>query len=291
MTVKPSKRVRRQRWYMTISLVLILFILGTIALFTFHTQSLTHHLKEQINLIVELNTDAVAPTIEKLERHLMSQNYVNAGAVRFVSKEEGAQSLREDFGDDFLELGLPNPLRDIFVVNLKSTYVHADSLGLVKSDIMQFDAVQDIYYQQELLKLISDNVQRLTWGSSVLGIILLLVAIALIHNTVGLSLFADRFLIKNMQLVGATWAFIRRPYLKRNFWISIIAALLAAGGVILLSHFLNRSIPGLNLLKEPFEIGIFVVIILVFSVILVRWSTRRSVNRYLRGDTDDLYNA
>lgn len=291
MTERSKNRVRRQRWYTTISLTLILFILGCLGLFTFHTQSISQNLKEQINIIVELKSDATKSKIDRLESHLIKQYYIKQNSVTFIDKETGAAFLREDFGDDFLALGLPNPLYDIFTFNVSANYIHQDSLAGIKSKLLTFPIVQDVFYERQILDLIASNLPRINWAMAVLGIILILVSITLIYHTIGLSMYADRFLIKNMQLVGAKWSFIRKPYLKQSTGISLISAILAIGGVLGLTYWLNHSIPGLQLLANGLEIAIFAGILIIFSVILIRWSTRRAVNRHLKSDLDDLYTA
>ncbi len=289
MSQRTDKRYKPNYFYVVFSVSLLLFLLSGFGLLLLKTNRVFKHLKENIDLIVELKNDAPQSAIDRLKEYIDSNPAVKSKSYRFISKEEGARFLAEEFGEDFMLLGLPNPLYDLITFNVNADYMQRDSLHSITSKIDAFEIVNDVYYQNNMVNYITDNIQRITYAAIVISFILLLVVVVLIHNTVKLSLYSNRFLVKNMQLVGASWGFISRPYLKRSFWNGILSACLAIGLVFLTIYLLEEILPGTIFLYPIIDLILLIVVIFAVSILINLFSTYYTVNKYLKMRVDDLY--
>lgn len=275
--------------YAIISVALVLFLLGMFGLITIHAQRLVTAFKERVNVLVELPDGVRTEDVQDLERYLENSLFTKAGSVVFTSKEAAAQEMSEAFGEDFLKLDLPNPLHDVINFNVRANYLDADSLAQVADKLRLHPHVSAVYYQENLVDVIAKNVQNLSWITLSIGLFFIFVAIVLIHNTIRLALFANRFLIKNMELVGASWGFISRPYLIRSVQYGILSGLLAIGGLIFGILWVQKALPELSTLGNWWSFSLLFVFLLVIGVLINLGSTYYVVNKYLRMRVDDLY--
>lgn len=282
-------RPRPNYLYSIISVALVLFTLGFFALVVLNARQMVQGLKEKVNLIVELKPEAGEAEARQLEQRLAGSVFAKSGSVTYISKNEAADIMREDFGEDFLKLDLPNPLYDVITFNVKATYMNADSLQQIRAQLMEEPPVSDIFYQESLVDEISENISSISLVG--LGILLFSVFIAatLIHNTVRLALYANRFLIKNMELVGASWEFISRPYLQRSAWHGALSGMLASAGLLALYYWFQHTIPGLNGAYNWPGFFALTLVLCVLGVAINTLSTYLVVRKYLKMRVDDLY--
>lgn len=268
---------------------LVLFLLGAFGLSVLQANLLVKAFKERINLMVELQPDMDDFLIEKLTEHLSSAVYTKAGTVTYISKEAGAQLLKEEFGEDFFKLNMPNPLYDVVRFNVKSDFLTADQIAAIQAELRQRPEVSDVFYQESVIDKVADNVKRFAWVIFGLAVIMILIAVTMINNTIKLALYTDRFLVKNKQLVGATWGFISRPYLLRSFRHGLLSSCFAIAGLIALLWVIEQITPELALEQD------FRLILLIFGAIIIVGtalsyiSTYFVINKYLRMRVDDLY--
>lgn len=275
--------------YAIISVALVLFLLGFFGMLAIQANSLVQYYKEQINIMVELKANATPVVIDSLKTSLQTAAYVKDQAVRFISKEEALELLREDFGEDFMKLDLPNPLYDVLVFNVHAAYMHSDSLKTLRETLRSSPYISDVYYQESLVDVLMQNIQRIGWIALGVGVFFSFIAFVLIHNTIRLALYANRFLIKNMQLVGASWEFISRPYLLRSIWHGLLSGLLAIGILLGLLFLAERQLPGLKEVQDLLSLGVLFGSLLLFGILISTVSTFYVVNRYLKMRVDDLY--
>lgn len=288
-----AKRKRPNTFYAVLSLTLIQFLFGLFALTIIAGQGLTRQLKEQVKLIIEIKPDANEHDIPQLRAWLARKDYVIPESIEFTDKEQALQSLREELGSDNQKtldaLGLVNPLYDMISFSVQAEYLTEELLQELQSEILLLDGVYDVYYQQSLVEVISMNIRRFAMLGLALTFFALILTISLITSTVRLSMYANRFLIKNMQMVGATWSFIRRPYVQRavrQSFLSTIFAFALLGGLI---YWVRENL-GFNLDFIRVEMLVAgAVVIFLFGLIITLIATRISVNRYLRLKLDDLY--
>ena len=197
--------------------------------------------------------------------------------------------MSDDFGEDFQQLGLPNPFTDMVTFNVQADYLQPDSLAALQYDISELSAVQSVYYQDSFLEEVSNNMRTLAYIAIGLSLFFFVVAITLIHNTIRLALYANRFLIKNMQLVGASWFFISRPYLLRAMGHGFIASVLAISALSAILLWVRQDIPQLILVKNSMLFVYLLLLLIPLGMLLYGLSTYRVVNKYLTMRVDDLY--
>lgn len=282
-------RTKPNYFYSIVSVTLVLFLLGFFALLLLQAQRLVTLFKERVNIIVELREAASPEQIAELRQQLQSSPFTKQGSIAFTSREDAAGIMQHEFGEDFLKLDLPNPFFDVLSFNVKARYMEADSLQAIRSLLREHDYVNDVFYQESLIDNIAANVHRIGYFALGIGFFFILVAIALIHNTIRLALYANRFLIKNMELVGASWEFISRPYLLRAVAHGALSGLLAVGilsGLIWLTQY---RLPELQLLQNISGTLLLFVVLLALGILMTTLSTYYVVNKYLKMRIDDLY--
>lgn len=289
MEKMPVKRSKPHYLYAILSVTSVLFLLGSFGFVVFKAQNLVTGLKENINIIVELKQDYPKDNLQQLRRFMQRGSFLKPGSLKFVSKEDGMRELEKDFGDDVAMLGLPNPLADIFTFNVKASYMQKDSLMNVRQGIREFSIVNDVFYQQQFIQSVTENLNWVSYFLLISGGVLFVIAVFLIYNTVRLALYDNRFLIKNMQLVGASWSFISWPYLWKAIRNGTISAILAISILVLIVFWIENNIPGLDLSNNLADLAILFAIILILGIVINMISTYFAVNKYLKMRVDDLY--
>ena len=271
------------------SIALVLFLLGLFALLMMHAQKLSNHLKENIGFEIVMNSNVKEDNILKLQQELEAMPSVKS--TEYIPKEEAIRRLSEDLGEDFLQwLGNEeNPLLPSIDVRFNADWANNDSLTVIQAQLLKNKDVKEIYYQKSLVDLINQNVNRIGIALMVASLILLIIAITLIRNTIRLSIYSKRFLVRSMQLVGATPAYIRRPFIRSGILQGFLGALLADAFLALLLYGLTKRLPELTFVQDyTIIIGIFVGII-ILGILLGGLSTRLALRKYLHADVDRLY--
>lgn len=281
---------RRPNYLSTIaSVALVLFLIGFFGLLLLQARYLVQSAREQIDLIVELRPENEEGAQAQVIAQLNGADFTRPGSVRFVSREEALEQMSEDMGEDILRLDLPNPLFDVVLFNVKADYLESDSLAHIRTLLQANPAVSDVFYQESLIDKIAGNATRIGWIALFVGLFLIGVAMVLIHNTIRLALHANRFVIKTQELVGATWGFISRPFLRQAIWHGFISSLLAIAALLGVQVWMQTRIPDLPLLEQPVAIGILFVLLLLLGISISWGSTYYVVRKYLRLRVDELY--
>ena len=291
MSEKSSskRRVAGSYFMSMMSIALVLFLLGVFALLMMHAQKLSNHLKENIGFEVVMNSNVKEANILKLQQELDSMPAVKS--TEYITKEEAIRRLSEDLGEDFLQwLGNEeNPLLPSIDVRFNADWANNDSINLIRAQLEKNKDVKEIYYQKSLVNLINQNVNRIGLALMVASLVLLIIAITLIRNTIRLSIYSKRFLVRSMQLVGATPSYIRRPFIRSGITQGFFGALLADAFLALLLYGLTKRLPELTFVQDyKIIIGIFVGV-LILGILLGGLSTRLALQKYLHADIDQLY--
>ena len=284
-----KRRVAGSYFMSLMSIALVLFLLGVFALLMMHAQKLSNHLKENIGFEVVMNSNVKEDKILQLQKELDAMPAVKS--TEYITKEEAIRRLSEDLGEDFLQwLGNEeNPLLPSIDVRFKADYANNDSIAAIQAQLLKNTNVKEIYYQKSLVGLINQNVNRIGIALMVASLVLLIIAITLIRNTIRLSIYSKRFLVRSMQLVGATPAYIRRPFIRSGILQGFFGALLADAFLALLLYGLTKRVPELIFVQDyKIIIGIFVGII-ILGILLGGISTRLALRKYLHADVDRLY--
>jgi cell division transport system permease protein len=286
---KSTKRTKPNYIYSIISVALVLFLLGFFGLIILHAQRLMIVFKEKVNILAELKESSPQSDIETFQLALNNYEFVKDGSVNFISKEEAVELMQEEFGEDFLKLDLPNPFFDVITFNVKAVYLEKDSLQNIREELLSYDAVNDVFYQESLTNNIGKNIRKLGFLALGISLFFILVAVTLIHNTIRLALYSNRFLIKNMELVGASWEFISRPYIMKAILQGVTSSLIALAALGLIMYWVWQDIPEIRELKDIpgyIALGVFLIAI---GILINTLSTYLVVNKYLKMQVDDLY--
>lgn len=288
-----EKHNRRQLTgsYLTsvVSIMLVLFMLGLLGLLVLHAQKLSNHIRENIGFEIIMKPDVKEAEIIRIQKMLDAVPYVKSTV--YITKEEASKRLSRDLGEDFIQwLGdEENPLLPSVDVRFRAAWANNDSLAVIEQNLLKQQAVKEVFYQKSLVHLINQNVRRISIVLLLISVLLLIISIALINNTIRLSIYSKRFLVRSMQLVGATEGFIRKPFVLTGIVQGLIGgflALLMLSGVLYVAI---KNLPELVQLQEmEMVIGLFVGV-LVLGVLLTALFTHLAINKYLRSKTDKLF--
>ena len=282
-----GRRLKTSYISTVVSITLVLFVLGLLGLVMLHARKLSDHVKENLGFSVILHDNAKPAEINHLQKTLDGMPAVKT--TEYVSSELAAETLMEDLGEDFVEFLGYNPLFPSIEVRLIANYANPDSLVLFEGEVMKNRIVREVHYQKDLVSSINENVKKIGLGLLVFSLLLLAIAFALINNTIRLSVFSKRFLIKSMQLVGATQSFIRKPFIIKGMIQGLIGATLAILLLLGLLYGGQRQLPELITFQDTrMLLSLFLMVILLG--IVISWiSTHLAVKKYLRIKTDYLY--
>ena len=285
---KYSHRKIRSSFFSTIvSLSLVLFVLGLLGLVVLNAKKLSDYVKENIGLSIILKDSIRDAEFMSLRKQLDVEPFVKKAT--FVTKEQAAESLKKDLGEDFVKFLGYNPLLSSFDIKLNAAYANADSLQAIEKKLLLNNNVKEVYYQKSLVNVINDNVRKI--GIVLLSFCLLLsvIAIALINNTIRLYIYSKRFIIRTMQLVGATTAFISRPFIIRSVWNGFYSALITIAMLMGLIYTAQNNFPELIGLND-IQLFIQLFVMVMFAGVGITFlSTYFAVKKYLKIQTDDLY--
>lgn len=275
------------------SVTLALMVIGVFGMVVLHAKKLTRVIQESIEIQVYLRKSITDSEINKISRSLDSKQYVlkkeGESGVLLITKDEAAAQFIKDTGEDFKEFLGDNPLSDVLVVNIVPSYQASDSLQWIKSEIESFTGVQEVAYVESLVESINSNLRKI--GIFLIGffVALIIIVIILINNTIKLALFSQRFLIRSMQLVGATGNFIRWPFLKRSVLYGMISGVLASLFLFGFMFYANQKIEDLSLLQNDRNLIILYSGLIILGIIVAFFSTYRAIRKYLKLSLDELY--
>jgi len=270
-----------------LSIGLVLFLLGLLGLLVLNAKKVADHFKEQVTVTIFLKDNAKDVEIKQLEKSLAMADYVKSTV--FVSKEQAAEFMKAESGEDFMDFLGENPLKNSIDVNLKADFVTSEKLQIIADEATSKNFVEDVSYDNDLVNLMNDNVKKISFWVLLLSALFTLIAVLLINSSIRLAVYSKRFTIKTMQMVGATKRFIRKPFILRSVKLGVIGAILALIGMAFVLYFVDKTFPELELLNKPILlIGLFAFIFLVG--IFITWiSTFFATQRFLNLNTDKLY--
>lgn len=273
--------------YSIIGVALVLFLLGSLGWLVINAGQLSKSFKENIEISIILNDNTRDEMGMKLKEIIDHQSFTKSS--QYITKEKAAEQFKKDFGEDFLEVLDINPLYTSVNFHLHSQYMNTDSLIKIEKFIKQSNIVREVFYQKNLVDIMNSNVKRIGIVILVISLFLIFSVIILIDNTIRLAMYSNRFLIKTMQMVGATRWFIAKPFNIRGALNGVISALIAIGGILALKMFAEQWLPEIKVLASPGWMLVLCLSILALGIVISLLSTHRSVIKYLRTQLDDLY--
>lgn len=287
MKQKKKRAIDIQFITACISTSLVLLLLGTVVMVVLTAGRLSDHVRENLELSLLLNDDARTEDVNRIVSYVEAQHY--AKEVRYISKEEILADQTTSMGLDPTEFLGYNPYTASIEVKLKADYANTDSITPIKNRLMRYTQIREISYPSELMDNVNENIQKISALLLALALALSFISFALISNTIKLTIYSQRFLLHTMKLVGASWNFIRRPFLLRNLVIGIASGVLAnaliGGGV----YMLLKHEPQLAHLFTMQTLSIVGGSVMVFGMLITLLCAYASINRFLRMKAGDLY--
>lgn len=273
----------------SISTMLVLLLLGMVVFFVLSANNLSRFMRENIGITIMFSDDVKEPDILKFQKQLNLERYVKETV--YISKEQALKEQTEAMGTDPAEFLGHNPFTASVEMKLKSDYANPDSIDWIQKAIKKNAGVIEINYPQDIMKMVNDNIKKISLVLLSLAGLLTLISFALINNTIRLAIYSKRFLIHTMKLVGASWGFIRKPFLIRNIWSGVLAAILADGILMGGAYMLVNYEPELI---EFITTEVMLTVcgaVFLFGIAITFFCAFISINRYLRMKTSTLYYA
>ncbi len=288
LAAKPYiNKLRSATLTTTVSITLVLFILGLLGLLIINGEKITRSVKEQATIQLFLNGNVKDADVARLQKMLEALSYVKSAA--FISKDSAARQLYRHNKEDFEGLLQYNPLPASLNIHLKADYINMDSIKWIDAKFSAYPQVKEVLYQKSLIDGMNRNIRKVSLVLLGFSVLLLVVALALINNTIRLNIYSRRFTIKTMQLVGATQSFIRRPFMWKGMLNGIYAAGVAYAMLLALMHFAEKQMPDLRQLNDANTYYLLAGVVLFLGIFISSVSTFFALSRYLRLKSDDLY--
>ncbi len=285
---KHSKRRLRFSYLTTImSISLVLFMLGMLGLIILNAQQISNHVKENIGFSIILNKGVKQQEVKHIKDLLDSEPFVKQ--TEFIDPDKAAEEFQEALGEEFVKFIGENPLLPSIDVKLNAAYANPDSLANIEAALLENTKIKEVFYQADLVDAVNTNMKKISLYLLGFSGLLLIIAMALINNTIRLSIYSKRFLIKTMQLVGARHSFIRRPFVMQGIGNGIVAAFIAIGLIVTFLYYLQQQLPELIDFKNIELYGALFLIVIILGIIISWISTNLAVRKYLRIESGDLY--
>ncbi|MDW5287272.1 cell division protein FtsX [Formosa sp. PL04] len=282
-----KRRLISSYFSVVLSIALVLFLLGLLGMLVLNTKKVADHFKEQVVVTIYLKDTAKEVETKQLEKSLSMSDYVKT--TEYVSKEQAAEFMKAENGEDFMNFLGYNPLQNSIDVHLKADFVTSEQLKIISDEALAKTFVDEVRYDNDLVNLMNDNVKRISFWILVVSGVFTLIAVLLINSSIRLSVYSKRFTIKTMQMVGATKHFIRKPFVWKSVKLGIIGAILALIGMAIVFYYLNETFPDLQLLNNPILVGGLFLTIFILGILITWISTFIATQRFLNLKTDQLY--
>ncbi len=290
--LKPTHRYQRRQvvhsyFGIVFSVSLILFVVGVLSILLLNARQVSQHIKEQVVLTIFIDDNAKEVEVNQLETMLKLAAFTRS--VAYISKEQAATEHSADIGEDFMDFLGYNPLKDAIDLRLKGDYVTTHRVDSISAFLAEKPFVSEMVFDRPLVNLLNENIERARLLLLACCLFFLALSIILIHNSIRLSIYAKRMIIKTMQLVGARKRFIRGPFIRTYLLLGMISALIACLGVWALVVNAQTYLPGIDLLMNPQTLLISFIGVFLLSMLISSISARWATQRYLNLKTQSLY--
>ena len=272
-----------------LSVALVLLLMGLFAITASYGSRLVELFKERVDIWLELKPNTPETEVARIVGYVRAQPFVKKESLTFITKEQAAATMRKDLGDEALLEDLPNLMLDVIRFNVKSEFLQADSLSEWRATMKADSVISDLHFEAFSSGNAEQNIKTISWFLLGLALLLVFGAITLIHNTIRLALYANRFIIKNQELVGASWQFIAQPYIKRGLINGIISGILAVACLTALIWTAMKAIPELSIVHDAGVLTAICLGLIALGGLIGGISTRWVVNKFLKMRLDELY--
>ncbi|TKG90124.1 FtsX-like permease family protein [Puteibacter caeruleilacunae] len=290
--MKSSKNRSRKSFvgsYITsfLSISLVLFLMGMLGLVVLNAKRLADYVRENIGLTIILDDDIREAEVVQFQKTIKAADFTKS--TRYIDKEQAAKELSEDLGEDFVGFLGYNPLQEVIDVKLHAGYSNPDSMLVLEKYFSGNPLVKEVHYQKDLVSIINRNLNRIGGFLLIFSGVLLLIFFVLINNTIRMGVYAQRFVINTMMLVGATRAFIRRPFIFRSVVIGVLGSSVASVLLLGLIYGFHDQLEAFINFHDMNMLGFLIVLVFLLGIFISWFSTRFAVDRYLRMKFDDLF--
>lgn len=282
-----KRRLISSYFSVVISIALVLFLLGLLGLLVLNTKKIADHFKEQIALTIYLKDTAKEVEITQLNKSLALAEYTKS--TTYVTKEEAAEAHSKEIGEDFMEFLGYNPLQNSIDVYFKADYISSGEVDTIAAELTEKSFVDEVVYDKPLISLLNENVTKISFWILAISAIFTFIAVLLINSSIRLSVYSKRFIIKTMQMVGATKSFIRKPFIFKSVQLGMIGALMALIGMGIVLYYMDKSFPELELLSDVSILAALFLGVFLMGAIITWLSTFFATQRFLNLKTDELY--
>ncbi len=282
-----KRRLHSSYASVVISIALVLLMIGVLSLVLLKSTKVANHFKEEVVVSLFLKDSITKKQTENLREFLTKEKFTKT--IFYISKESAAKAYSEDLGEDFLEFLGKNPLKNCIDLYLNADYVTPEKMIDLEKSLSKNQFISEVSYNKPLVEQLTKNIKKISLWLLILSGFFSLVAVLLINSSIRLSIYAKRFNIKTMQMVGATKSFIRRPFILQSIKLGLLAAVLALIGLAVIIYNLDKNIPTLELLKDYISLGYVAAVVVVIAFVLTWLSTFFATQRFLNLQTNDLY--
>lgn len=282
-----KSRLRSSYFTVIVSISLVLFMLGLLGFVLLNANKLSNHVKENLGFSIIIKDGVKEVDIIKLQKSLDAARYTKI--TTYIDKEQAAEELQKELGEDFISFLGYNPLLPSLDVRLKANYANADSLKWIKNELAQNTKIKEINYQESLISAVNKNIRKISLVILGFSGLLLIISIALINNSIRLAIYSKRFIIKTMQLVGATSGFIRTPFILRSIINGVYGAIISTILLVGVVYYSQQAIPELFEIQDLELMLSMIGLVFLFGILITWISTSLAVRRYLRLRADKLY--
>jgi len=285
-----KRRLRSSYFSVIMSIAFVLFLIGLLGLLVLNTKNVSDYFKEQASLTIFLNDDLEEDRLAAFQKSLMAKEYTKS--ITYISKEEALEIMKKEIGEDPMEMLDFNPLKNAIELFVKAEFVTPNKMEEIQKTLAKNNYVFEASYKKSLIDLLTKNVKRISLWVLFFSVLFALIAMLLINNSIRLSVYAKRFTIKTMQMVGATKRFIRKPFILSSVKLGFFGAILALAGLAVTIYYLNDYFPELGLLDNDNDkillASLFSGVFLI-GIIITWMSAFFATQRFLNLRTDELY--
>lgn len=284
-----NKSVNTVFYFTILGISLVLFLIGVYGLVAIHAANIEQNLKEQIQILAELKERVSEDEINFIQDAIGNISGVKEGSVSFISQEEALELMKKDFGGSLLIEEMDNPFRNIMLFKVDRDFQNPDAMQSIKENTEQLSGVDGVYMQDDIFVSFRENLFKLNNFVLILGIIFALISLILIHNTLQLSYLGQRFEVKSMQLVGAEWSYIRKPFIWKAILMGLVGAMVAVTGLSILILFIESKSELISDIISYSKVFFVFVFLIGLTLITMISSSTYIINRFLKAGTDEMY--
>ena len=274
------------------SVSLSLLLLGIFSFFLLTSFQVKKVIQENTEVNIYLNKGISNAQVDQIKRILFTKEYSlsnDENTLSYVSSKQAAEDFSKEIGEDFIDFLGDNPLRDLIILKINSSFFELEKLSSIESDILSIPGVYEVDYSKEMINNINSNIRNISLVFTGIYLVLSLISFILINNTLRIALFSQRFLIRSMQLVGATSAYILKPFIYRGLLYGLLSGVISSISLYMLILLANDKINGFEMIVSIDQLSIIFITLITTGILMVILSTYSSVNKYLKSSLDDLY--